>query len=52
MSYVKYRMINYISFKDMNVIKFIVNIEKKIICIEIYAEFISNVNIISCFVRV
>lgn len=35
MSYVKYRMINYISFKDMNVIKFIVNIEKKIICIEL-----------------
>lgn len=35
MSYVKYRMINYISFKDMNVMKFIVNIGKKIICIEL-----------------
>lgn len=35
MSYVKYRMINYISFKGMNVMKFIVNIGKKIICIEL-----------------
>lgn len=35
MSYVKYRMINCISFKDMNAMKFIVNIGKKIICIEL-----------------
>lgn len=38
MSYVKYRMINYISFKGMNVMKFIVNIGKKIICIELITQ--------------